>query len=120
MTGQDSEEIGVRIALHLRKNHFSACHDIISTVEREMSEEEQPVAIAEMGMALQWVNILEGLGYMYVRDLDGIDFKQLLEVDGLGPRAVREIKGAIKKTDFNFKRAEEKRLKKEIEGWGPI
>lgn len=81
MTGSEAEQIGTRIAIHLRRNEFAVCHQILSDLEGEQTEREayefdaeDEIPIAEvLGHELRYVNALEKAGYIYIDDLDGVD-----------------------------------------------
>ncbi len=69
MTGYEAEVIGRRLALHLRKNHFEGCRDILNYEERKLSETGPSTTIAELRIPLMLINILENNGYVYLSDM---------------------------------------------------
>ena len=97
MTGIEAEQLGRRIAIHLRRNDFEGCRNIINNKERQRKElaespAEQPTALAEIGLDLRWVNMLEEMGCVYIRDLEGLDLRPFLyTIPNIGDKAVEEI-----------------------------
>ena len=97
MTGIEAERLGRRLAIHLRRNEFECCRDIINNKERQReilaeTPTEQPTALAEIGIDLRWVNMLEEMGCVYIKDLEGLDLKPFLyTIPSIGDKAVEEI-----------------------------
>lgn len=110
MTSNEAEAVGRRIALHLRKNNFMACHDILVTEEQQLSSPEQITAIAELPIPLGCVNFLEGAGYIYLADLVGVDVTEL-EIKELGPISKNIIKKALQRWKADKRDAEVRELK---------
>ncbi len=86
MTASDVMILSERLGLHLRKNHFSACREIIDSAETEYLETvlqderggREITTIAELkNVPLGTVTLLERKGYMYLENLDGVDLKNL-------------------------------------------
>lgn len=85
MTGPEAEQIGTRIAIHLRRNEFAACYQILNwlydeQMRRDFGEPDvhECIPIAEvLGDELRYVNRLEKAGYIYIEDLDGVDLTDL-------------------------------------------
>lgn len=98
MTGIEAEQLGRRLAIHLRRNDFKGCQEIINSEERQREIlDEKPTAIAEIGINLRWVNMLEEMGCIYIKDLEGLDLKHFLRtVPDIGDKAIDEILSKIR------------------------
>lgn len=85
MTGIEADIIGRRIALHLRRNHWEGCHNILDYEEQKLLSAEPVVAIAELKIPLRMVNLLESHEYIYLTDMLDTNVFQLEKILGLGP-----------------------------------
>lgn len=109
MTGIEAENIGRRLALHLRKNNFDACHDILNGTETVMKESKGSLAIAELPLELRTVNLLEKAGYLYVEDMRSVDFKRLVEeVTNMGKLTAAVIEEVVTKALQRIDRKKER------------
>lgn len=86
-----------RIVLHLLRDQYNACHDILRAFEKQTEVPEgEPVAIAELPLDLRYINMLESVGYVYIEDFEGIDIDELLNIrPHFGPSAVCALKAAL-------------------------
>ena len=97
MTGVEAEQLGRRIAIHLRRNDFASCRDIINNKEHQRKvlaegPTETPKALAEIGISLRWVNAMEEMGCIYIKDLEGLDLKSFLfSIPNIAEKGVEEI-----------------------------
>jgi hypothetical protein len=89
MTGPEAERAGARIAIHLRRNEFAACHEILDHLKSEQTKREfnkaadDRIPIAEvLGGELRCINMLEAAGYIYIEDLDDVDLMEDLTQPG--------------------------------------
>lgn len=118
MTGREAEAAGRRIAIHLRKGQFAACHNIIKELKQSCRDRKKdvPTAIAELPIDLRWVNMLEEAGYIYIDDLDGVDLDQL-DIKYLSEVGKDQIGRAVTIERERRKRREKrKRLRQEAGG----
>ena len=107
MTGRDAEVAAARLSLHLRKNQFEACHNILYGLEAEITS-RCPVNIAELNLNLRWVNALEKLEYIKISDLDDVNWESLrMSIVCLGPAGTAEIKLAVEDARKRIKLEEE-------------
>ena len=122
MTGPEAERAGARIAIHLRRNEFGVCREIIRALEtqHDLAQSDgvdDPTPIAEVrGLDLRYVNALEKAGYIYLEDLDGVDLEELIRsgprrISHFGTKAVTALKRAREKAvaDHDDKRKEHAR-----------
>ena len=82
MTGVEATTLARRLELHLRKNNFVVCGEILDEAENEYNQQcedgvKEVTAIAELKIKLSTIAHLEKKGYVYIRQLDGIDVKKL-------------------------------------------
>ena len=82
MTGIEATTLARRLELHLRKNNFVVCGEILDEAENEYNQQcaegiKEVTAIAELKISLDTITHLEKKGYVYIRQLDGIDVKRL-------------------------------------------
>lgn len=111
MTPKDAELVSRRLELHLRRNQFEVCREILAIAEKEI-ESTCPVNIAELDMDLRWVNALDKLGYIKISDLDMFqvpsDWDSLREsVFCLGPAGIGDIRRAVEAAREQIKLAKE-------------
>lgn len=104
MIGSEADEIGRRLSIHLRKNNFEACHDVLDTVKKEKATKYNGrVALAETELSLRWVNFLEKSGYLYVDQLQGLSDKDIdklcRKMRNMGPKAAMAIKIVLGKEE---------------------
>ena len=103
MTGLQADQLGRKLGIHLRRNEFGVCREIIDAVEQEFRQrprrpDADGVAIAESGLDLRLVNLLEKEGYLYVGQLQGVDLDGLRQrCSQLGSVGVRAIRGMIQR-----------------------
>ena len=129
-TGIESEILEKRIELHLRKNNFGACREIVDTVEKEYFDEVQQdksggreiTTLAELrGITLQVVNSLEERGYLYLQDLEGIDVENLYkEIPQVGKRSTHNLSVIVKKAMEHNRLVKKQQLKESNAGRTPI
>lgn len=87
MTGPEAEQVAARLSIHLRRNEFAACHEILNSLrEQQMRHEfresspDDPIPVAEvLGHEMKYVNMLEKVGYVYIDDLDGVVLADLAD-----------------------------------------
>jgi len=79
MTGEQADAVAGQLGLHLRKNNFEACRNILSNLEEEQLADvgRVPTAIAELSIELRYVNALEKAGYIHIDDLEGVSLHKL-------------------------------------------
>ena len=85
MTGPEAERVGRRLGIHLRRNEFAACLEIVLSLrDKQMAREfkdagpKDRIPIAELlGSELRYINKLEEAGYIYIEDLDDVDLMDL-------------------------------------------
>ena len=80
MTGPDADILASRISVHLRKNEFAICTEIIEDTQRNHHEKNAEgfiEAVAELGLELRLVTLMEKKGYIYLRDLLSVDVHSL-------------------------------------------
>lgn len=111
MTPKDASILSRRLELHLRRNEFEACHNILNEIEAEI-ESTPPEGIAELPLDLRWVNALETLNYIKISDLDMFqtdsDWDSLREsIAYIGPAGVAEVRTAIEAAREQIKLAKE-------------
>lgn len=109
MTGPEAEVLCRRLGIHLRKNNFEACRDILDQEEKDMALDvrglNRPEALAELDLDLRTVNLLERAGYLYLEDMRGISvFRLERELRGAGYPTIRKI-GSIVSEAFRKDRA---------------
>ncbi len=108
MTGIEADQLGRRLSIHLRKNNFEACRDVLDEVEKERAKkrarplaflgcsQRSRLALAETRLDMRWVNLLEEQNIMYVDQLRGKNIDKLCHrIRNMGPRAVTAIKIAL-------------------------
>lgn len=128
MTGPEAERIGRKISIHLRRNEFTVCHEILRSLGEQhnlaQSDVDGPTPIAEVRqLELRYVNSLEKAGYIYLEDLDGVDLDDLicpgpLRISHFSAKAVAALKGARERAiaDRDRKRKEQARTELEMVG----
>ena len=93
MTGPEADQLGARLALHLRKNEFVVCHHILDSKEEQckVAEPYHAPAIAELDLDLRYINMLEKAGFIYAADLDHIDIHKLRLCTDDGRNLISEV-----------------------------
>lgn len=96
MMGRDADRIGRRLALHLRKNHFEGCHNILDQLEKDLLDVKPLTAVAELRISLRLINLLESNGYIYLKDMEHTNVFQLnRDLFGLGFSETRVVGKAV-------------------------
>ena len=115
MNGKDADVLARKMAIELRRNNFVACHDILKYAqEAQMTEPKPPVALAEIGIDLRWLNKLEGGGYIYLSDLDGVDLDDFIEIAYMSHKAVAHIKEKVLTARGQIREAELEALEEQF------
>ena len=116
MTGIEATTLARRLELHLRKNNFVVCGEILDEAENEYNQQcedrfREVTAIAELKISLTTIAHLEKKGYVYIRQLDGIDVKRLhKEIKHLGRKDAFLLWRAIEKA-----KAQNQRIRQDLE-----
>ncbi len=123
MTGAEAERFGRRIAIHLRRNEFEKCYDILRFMESQAEKREEDngrIPLAEVfGQGIRHVNLLEAEGYSYADDLDGIDPESfstpgnLNYIKWFGKQGVKEVEEALRRVRLLHKKRQ--RAQEELE-----
>ena len=114
MNGPDADRAGGEISVHLRKNLFSICRDILDQLEAKQREGiGVPVYLAETGMDLRVITILEKAGYVQISDMDGVDV-DMLDLRNLGPVIKESIKNCLRKANKRILEAQDKKDRMEV------
>lgn len=98
MTGPEAERLGRRMALHLRKNQFTLCREILEFAEQEHGDSLRDTLIeniAETGLDLKLINRLESEGYLKIADLGDVTDEDLLAMDWVGEVHLSLIRYAV-------------------------
>lgn len=124
MTGPEAEQTAARISIHLRRNEFAACHEILGELENRQDPEEDcteftSIPVAEvLGHELRYVNKLESAGYVYMEDLEGVDLQDLankfspMYLSWFGRKGVKLVEEGYRKAAEIHERRRRRRLKK--------
>ena len=93
----NAERIGTRIAIHLTKGNFGACHKLLDHYEKECDSGPPEVIeyIAELPMDPRWINALDKVGYIYIHELTEEVLSNISEIDNAGPKAEAQIRAAL-------------------------
>ena len=111
MIGRDADMVAARLSIHLRRNEFEACHNILDDLETAWKLDTKGIVyIAELSIGVRLVNFLEKVGYIKVSDLDDVNWESLRkEVPWLGPAGVAEVRFAVEAARVQIK------LRKEVD-----
>lgn len=80
MTGVEASTLSRQMELHLRRNEFDTCEELLVSARKNTMQRLRTcgkTAIAELHLDLRYVNRLEKEGYIYVEDLTGVDVTKL-------------------------------------------
>lgn len=112
MTGKQADIVAGQLGLHLRRNNFEACRDILNNLEEEQlaNRSRIPTAIAELSIELRYVNALEKAGYIYIDDLEGVSLHNLRSrglLPQIGAGTVSEITKVLRRARKQQQQAEQ-------------
>ena len=116
MTGVEALTLVRRLELHLRKNNFVVCREILGEAENEYNQQceegaKEVTAIAELKISLATIAHLEKKGYVYLRQLDGIDVRRLWKsIKHLGRRESYILHNVVEKA-----RKHNQRIRQDLE-----
>lgn len=103
MTGIEARIMVGRLELHLRKNNFVVCKEILEEAEKEYAVQcvegaKEVTAIAELKISLGTITLLEKKGYIHLEQLDGVDITQLYKkIDHLSKERALLLYNAVEK-----------------------
>lgn len=100
MTGIEAKILARRLELHLRKNNFVVCQNILEGAENkyDLRGTGEITTIAELRISLRTVTLLEKKGYLYLKQFDEVDILGLYkEINHLGEEDCRLLGGAVER-----------------------
>lgn len=112
MTGPEAERLGRKIALHLRKQEFGACHEILDFAEQEHGDgfhDAMIENIAETNLPLRLINKLEEAKYAKIADFRDVTDKELLAIDLVGKKYLPLIRNAVERAVRHNKEVQRRR-----------
>ena len=99
MTGKQAEKLARKLEIHLRRNQFSICQQIISHLEETYTGEEGVnngrTAIAEVVKDPRLANLIEKVGVIYVDQVTKKTVKDLEELKMLGAKGMEAFRSAM-------------------------
>ena len=105
-----------RVAIHLKRGNFEACHNIIDDAQAKNQQESdngECTTLVDLPAGcsyhtwLRTVSQLEKAGYIYISDLNGVDI-MALRLPQLGLRSLITIKQALEEHEEREKKKKEK------------
>lgn len=113
MTANDASILSRRLEIHLMKNNFEVCRNLLEEAEKKGKEGEGVIVnIAELDVSLRVINILEKAGYSLLQEIEDIDVETLHKnVWQLGKVESSLLATAIRRAKtYNKKKREEEYL----------
>ncbi len=107
-----------RMLVHLQRNEFEACRDVLDGLEAESKtrgvDREALNCIASLDLDMREINMLEAGGFIYVTDMDGVDLYSL-NLPNMGALERRRIRIAIEGARERLKEEERRSVVEKIE-----
>ncbi len=107
-----------RMLVHLHKDEFDACHDILDGLEAESEVKEVDRhslnCIASLDLDMKEINLLEAGGFIYVSDMDEVDLESL-RLPNMGRIERRRISAVIEEARKRLREEECRSIAEKIE-----
>ncbi len=98
---------GTRIAIHLTKKNYAACHNIIDEfVEARAKAPEELEYIAQLSLSQRTLNILDKEGYLCIDELTEEALVHIREIPYVGPVVWEDIRRALEEYHEGIRSAE--------------
>lgn len=108
-----------RMLVHLQRDEFEPCHDILDGLEAEWKvrgrvDGEALNCIASLNLGMREINLLEDAGFLYVTDMDGIDLERL-RLPNMGQIERERVRTTIEGARERLKEEERRSIAEKIE-----